>query len=454
VESIINNEYWNVTGGNDPGGVPDWQITVTSQSSMPVDARFFHVSDRVFIRGEAADGTSTLTAWKVQAVTANANDITLDLISENANSNLPAARLANPVKGLLIRGVPNVNDYEEFCDTIPGLNTNDLNQFWLETTRMALACEDERYKQYHKLLMEGNPQYKMFGNIENVEWNKQIGMDFQRRFANAVFYNKKLANQSIASYNSLEQITTPTVASLSIPDEGRCVGRRANAEGVIEQLAECGRVFDLQGQILNLPELHNEIYNMQRVREANGMPADSFDLFTDSYYCKQIENAYINYFRAKAGGDFRLTWDSKAKSNRFGFKFKTIELDWPNVELNLVSHKFFDDLVSAAQASPLVDGKVGREVWLLNMADVKIGVAGSNRVTLSSGDLSDLAKVDSTYLCVMKVARRSQTLTSMTYTVILECPESHLVLQNINGAVPEHVGTSGDAEDFVGTVAA
>lgn len=447
-KSIINNEFWTVSNGTDPGGNYDWQVDVASQSSIPVDVRWFAVGDRVFIEGQAQDGTATRTAWEVGARAVVGNVVRLSLTSQNANSNLDAAKLEDPVTGVLLRGVPNVNDYEEFCAQIPGLNTNNLVPFWLETTRWGM-CVDQRYEKYHKLLREGNPQYKMFGDIEAVQLNKQIGTDFQRRWVNTFFSNKPLPNQDLNNYNSLEQITTPTVANLTLVDEGRCVGRRANAIGVYEQLAECGRVFDLQGQILNLPELFAELYNIQRVREAVGIPSDSIDIFTDSEYCKQIENAMIAYFNAKTGGNSRYVWNMDVKHAKFGFKFRSFELDWPMITINLVTHKYFDDRLAAAKAVSQED--TGRFLWILDFSTIYPGIVGSNRVTLTSGDLSDLAKVDSTYQCVMAVDKRTQSLTSFTWTAVVECPESSLILENIAFDQPEHQGTSGDTEDFYGS---
>jgi len=445
-KSIINNEFWTVSAGTDPGGTPDWQVDVVSQSNMPVDTRWFAVGDRVYIDGQAEDGTATRTAWEVLSSAVASSKVRLTLASQNANSNLDGAKLANPVTGVLLRGVPNVNDYEEFCAQIPGLNTNKLVPYWLETTRWSM-CVDERYEKYHALLRANNPQYKLFGDIEAVQLNKQIGSDFQRRWVNSFFFNKPLANQDLNNYNSLEQITTPTVSNLVLADEGRCVGRRANAVGVYEQLAECGRVFDLQGQVLNLQELFNELYNIQRVREAVGIPTDSIDIFTDSEYCKQFENAMIAYFNQKTGGNSRYVWNMDVKHAKFGFKFRSFELDWPMITINLVTHKYFDDRLAAAKAAG--QEHTGRFLWILDFSTIYPGLLGSNRVTLSSGELKDLAKIDNSFLCKMAVDKRTQTLTSFTWTAVVECPSSSLVLENIAFTQPEHLGESG-GQDFAG----
>ena len=447
-KSIINNKYWTVTGGTDPGGTPDWRVDVESQNDIPADVRWFAVGDRVFIFGESAGGTKTSTAWKVLSATIVGSAVRLGLASQNADSNLSADQLEFPVTGVLTRGTPNVNDYEEFCDQIPGLNTTKLVPFWMETTRSAL-CLDEQYEKYQSLIRENNAYYRTFADIEAVELNKQIGQDFQERWVQNFFFNKPLPNQTLAAYTSLEQITVPTTA-LNIPDEGRCVGRRANAIGVYEQLAECGRVFDLQGQKLNLTEFHQALYQVLRVRESNGQPTDQIDAFMDTYYAKQMEDAYIAYFNAKTGGNSRYNWNMDKKQTKFGFKFRSIELDYPVVTLNIVSHKFFDDQVSAHQAALGADSNSGRSVWILDFAGIYPGIMATNRKVLRTGELEELAKVDASYTCRMAVPKLSRTLTSTTWTAVVECPSSSLILENLSSDVPEHRGASGP-QDYYGT---
>lgn len=451
-KSRINNEYWTVTAGADPGGADDWRIDVASQTGMPSDVRFFNDRMRVYIDGVTSGGTATRTAWKINGTpTVVAGKVRILLTSENTKSNLGtdgSGKLEYPVTGLLVRGTPNVNAYEEWCQEGPGLNNEKLVPFWIEEVRNSM-CDSDLYNQYREYLIDDNPYYAKFVNIPDVEKNRQLGMDWQRRFLNSMFWNKALANQDLNNWRSLPTISTQSSA-LVLPDEGECLGHRANAVGIYEQLAECGQVRDLQGQTLNLPELFRAIYNIIRVRQANGEAADSMDLFTDSYYASRIQQAMVRYFKLKSEDTLHLNFDiTKAPTQgKFGFRFTSYPLDWPAVTLNIISHPFFDDRVSAGLAVSAGIKTVSRMVWILDFAGIYPGIIASDRVVNSTGDLRARAAVDTSYLCVMKVPTRRQTLTSVTYTVVVECPEASLILENISEAIPEHAGESGGLDYY------
>lgn len=457
-KSRLNNEYWTVSDGTDPGGANDWQIDAVSQTGMPSDVRFFNLRDRVYIDGVTAGGTATRTAWRINATpTIVAGKVRILLVSENTDSNLAAAKLESPVTGILVRGTPNVNSYEEWCEEGPGLNNNKLVPFWIEEVRNAM-CSSDLYDQYRDYIIDQNEYYKTFVDVPEVEKNKQLGADWQRRWLNSFFWNKALPNQNLSDWqkadpDGLERINT-AASALALPDEAECVGFRANAIGVYEQLAECGRVRDLQGQVLNLPELFKALYEIQRVRQANNQPADSIDIFVDSYFAKLIQQAMVRYFKSISEDTLAMQYDitNAPTKGKFGFRFTSYPLDWPALTLNVISHPFFDDRVSAGKAVSANMGKVSRFLWILDFAGIYPGIIASERVVNSTGDLQTRAKVDSTYLCVMKVPTRRVTLTSTVYTAVVECPESNLLLENIAETIPEHAAESG-ALDYYGEAA-
>lgn len=462
-QSRVNNEYWAVTGGQaeDPSTAADWEVTVNSQTGIPNDVRFFNIRQRVYINGVTAGGTATHTAWRIFATpTVSGAGILLKLVSENTNSELGATqnvgKLEFPATGLLVRGTPNVNDYEEWCEEGPGVNTEKLVPFWMETVRNSM-CESDLYNQYREAIIDDNPYYKKFVDVPDVQKNKQLGMDWQRRFLSSFFWNKALVNQDLTNYRSLEQITTQTSDILNSPlvgaDEAECVGFRANAVGVYEQLAECGQVKDLQGQVLNLPELFKAIYNIMRVRQANGQPTDSIDLFTDSFYASKIQQAFVRYFKGKSEDTLHMIYDiTKAPTKgKFGFRFSSYPLDWPATTINIVTHPFFDDLVTAGGAISAAMKKASRFLWILDFSGIYPGIIATNRVVNSTGDLQTRAAVDPAYLCVMKVPTRRQTLTSVTYTAVVECPPASLLLENIDEGIPEHSAEYGGL-DYYGDV--
>lgn len=450
----INNEFWAVSGGTDNGnGV--YQFDVASLTSVPADTRWFPAKLRVYISGLTEAGTATRTAWRVTSASVVGGAVRILCASENAASFLAAAKLTLPVTGVLTRGTPNVNDYEQYCTQIPGLNTNQLSPFWIESVRYTF-CEDELLRKYLEAIRQNNPYYKQFADVESVELNRQITEDWQRRHAWAFWFNKPLANQTLLAYDQLEQITVYSDDDagnyMHLPFEGRCIGRRANAPGIYELHAECGRVKDLQGQVLNIPELLTALYNIKRQRESNGIQSNVIEVFTDSFYAVQLAQGFFRYFQTKSEGLLRLNYDLAAKreQNAFGWVWTRFQLDWPNVELRIVSHPFFDDYVDAHTNVSTTLTNAGRFLWILDWSTNYQALIGSNSVTNTSGDIGQIAAVNQNYECVMKVPKRSRKMVSMTYTNVAECPGASLLLENIDPGVPEHELKVTPYDDYYG----
>lgn len=460
--SPINNDYWEVSAGSasvkpdallDAG---DLYCSVASVTNIPADVRSFPVGMRVYIDGTNAGGVSTKTAWRVIEAIAGTGVINLSLASENANSNLDSDKLTVPVTGLLRRGTPNVNGYEKWCAEQPAyLNWKNV-PFWVEETRTSL-CKSSLYDKWKKLVTEGNPLYREFFDLDEISKNRQLSADWQKRWVNSVFWNKALPKQNMTEYDELETIETfPSAAEVTAGEDThglgvdnysvnggytKCVGKRANTVGIYEQLAECGRVFDALGEALNLGALFREIYNMMRVRESNGRPSEQFDLFTDSVTAEAINRAMIGYYDNKSGGMLRLTMpvNSEVKTARFGFNYRSYKLFWPNVTINVITHYFFDDYLNAAATVSAAQETTARVLWILDFAGIYPGILASNRVVHKTGDLQTLAAVNPDFACVMKVPTQEQTLISLTYTVIVECPASNLIIENFSSAVPDYV---------------
>lgn len=449
--SPINNEYWTVQSGMDPGGTPDWRIVVASDTGIPADVRSFPTGMRIFVDGYF-NGTALKSAWEVITATKVGNTVQLDLDDQNAASHLDPDKIyedgvsSGPTVGLVRRGTPNVNDYERWCSEAPAYTNWKNVPFWVETTRTSM-CKSSLYDKWRKLVMEGNALYREFFDLDEISKNRQLAQDWQKRWVNSVFFNKPLANQTMALYDNLTTIdafditTTWTGAELGV-DGGKCVGKRANAVGIYEQLAECGRIFDLQGAKLNLGALFRIIYQIMRVRDSNGRPSSQIDLFTDTATAELFNRAMIKYYNSKSDGMLRLTMpvDGDTKTANFGFNYRSYRLFWPNVTINIVTHYFFDDYLSAAKAAGFED--MARVLWILDFAGIYPGILASNRKVQMTGDLKTLAAINPDFACVMEVPTQEQTLTSLTFTVIVECPASNLILENFSGEVPDEVDDS------------
>lgn len=444
--SAINNAYWAVSGGTSSG--ENWQVDVASTTNIPPDVRSFAVDERVYITGETGGGTKTMTSWKVVSATLINNAVRLVLSPQNSGSYLASSRLASPVTGILTRGTANKNDYEKYCAEPPAyLNWKNV-PFWVETQRTSM-CKSSLYDKFRKLLMEGNPLYREYGDLDEIERNRQLGADWQRRMVETMFWGKPIsANQTLTLYSSLEDIETFDGGSLGV-DGAKCVGKRANMVGIYEQLAQCGRVMDLQGAQLNLISLFNELYNIARTRQGAGKQQSTvIDIFTDNITAEAINQAMISYYLAKSQNTLRVTVpaggnpgvnfnrDQDLQKAEFGFNYRSYNLFYPaNVRINIISHYFFDDYLTA-NSSVSGQSNAGRLLLVLDFSGIYPGIASSNRVVQKTGDLKTLASISPDFGCVLQVPTQEQTLTSVTGTMIVECPAGNLWLENFSSAVP------------------
>lgn len=436
--SPINDEYWNVSAGQASGA--NWQVVVTSNTNIPYSNSAFIVGQRVYIDGITGGGSKTMTAFTVVSATDNGNNTgTLVLAPQNDGSQLPPIRLVKPITGLLRRGTNNVNGYEKFCHEGPSYLTPKNVPSWVETTRWSM-CKSSLYDNWRKLALQ-NPLYREFGDLPEIEKNRQLALDFQKRLVNAMFFNKRISNfQYLTEYTELDPIETYDGSVFGLGTDGsRCVGRRANAIGVIEQLADCNRLYDAQGAQLNLPALFVELYNIMRVREANGHKnPKSIDMFTDSSTAALINLAMLSYYKTQSAGMLSLQYNvnEPSKKAEFGFMFRSYNLIWPpGVTINVITHYFFDDYLAANQAAN--QANAGRVLWILDFSGIYPGVLASRQKILNTGDAQALAAISPDFACVMDVPTRQQKLTEMTYTMVVECPASNLIIENFSNEIPE-----------------
>lgn len=440
--SPINDEYWIVGNGRADGN--NWVIEVTSSTNIPIDLRLFPAGRRVYIDSMTNAGTKASTAWAIVSAVDNGDDTAdLTLTSQNANSFLDVDKLTSPVKGVMTIGSNNVSDYEKFCNEDPSYINWKNVPFWFETTRTSL-CKSSNYDKWRALLLENNPLYREFGDLDDIQRNKQLGRSFQKSFVHNIFFSKPLPNQSLSTYNDLETIDAFDGSQFGLGVDGAtCQGKRANVVGVYEQLAECGQIVDLQGAGLNLPALFRALYNISRVREGIGNKPDTIDIFTDSVTAEAINQAMIKYYSGKSNNTMRMTLSidnavksfntpvaSQPKNAEFGFRYRAYPLQWPALTMNIVTHYFFDDYLSAGARAYGASSNMARVLWILDFAGIYPGILATNKVIAKTGDLKTMASVNSDYACVMKVPTREQTLTSTSYTVVVECPKSNLIIEN------------------------
>lgn len=454
-KSIINAEYWEVIGSI--GTTTTATFYVINRNGIELDPMWFVVGNYIYIASRTAGGSSARTSWEItQAVATTFSGVNVLAITAAGRSSASYSAINQtnlPTRGVLVRGTNNINDFEQWCQNRPALNPNKRVPFWIQTSRYTL-CSDQLYEETFARLVKNNEYFRLFGDVPLAERNRQLGEIAQREWLNSFFWGTRLnSNQTLSLYRSLPQISTFASGDLYLPgSEGRCVGFRANAVGVYEQFLECGRVFDLQGQNLNLLELFDQIYQLVRVRDQNGSSMDThdIDILTDSTTAYNIERAFIAYYKTQYGSNNIQVNVTPGSMDELGMKWNSYRLLWPSgVTLHVVSHFYFDDLAAAATVSGM-EGS-GRFLWLINWAGVYPGIVASNRKQFTSGALTDLAKIDEAFACVMERPTQTVTLNSTTWTAVVECPQEHLVIENFASVIPGSTAKSGVYTDLYET---
>ncbi len=465
-KSIVNTHYWNAFWKADASG--NKQVWMYSQHGIPADPAWFPAGSIVFLTSLGPAGDVIHTAWEVAASPAPTTEtagsgaanglvcVVVELIPQNSASNMPSAKTTLPTVtagnqlGLAVRGVPNVTDYESYCEEIPAINPTQQHQYWLQSTRYSIT-EDSQTELYIQQIVAGNDYYKTFQHVPSVEKNRQITHDFRVRQVNSFFFNKPLANQTLAGWGSLQQVQVPATAALNLPIEAKCVGYRANAVGIFEQLAECGRLFDLQGNKLSIAELVDELYNVWRARNTVGVDANVIEVMTDSRYAILLKKAFMTYVQNQAPtGAVTFNYDiasGGADQGPFGIKFFKFALERPAIELRILFSTEFDDILTAHTSAGF--GDAGRMVWCIDWSAVSKAPVMTNQVVNETGNVSDIAKVDSTFLCVMDTPKIKKRLFSEVMTYILDSPATSFVIEGIQHEEPDQA-SAGSLTDLKG----
>jgi hypothetical protein len=444
-KSVINSEYWAFENGQANGAY--WQIDVRSREGIETNVRWFVPRSRVYLNGLSVGGSTIRTAYRVVtaalATYAGNSVVRLTLVSENENSNLAAAKLGDPTSGFLVRGVSNVSNYEAWCYNRVALNPNKHVPVWYETSRWAM-CVTEQYREWLEYLFENNAYFKAFGDVPLAEQNRQYYEMWQREWVNSAFWNKALENQTLASWKDLETINTASAEDLYLYTEGECIEKRANAVGIYEQLADCGRIIDLLGQTLNLVELFDLLYAIYRARSDQGIPADEIDIMMSSSYAALFQQAMVRYFNDQSDSTARMELGTKSP---LGFRFDSYKLIFPSgVKLNIITHPFFDDIQSVATANSV--DRAGNMLWIIDWTSIYPAVFGSKSVVHTTGDVKDLAKVNATFACVIDHPTREVKLNSQTWGMVVQCGVTSAILEGVGFGIPDHTGKSGDYTDY------
>lgn len=444
-KGVLNPNYWKFTNSSSTPGTSPGSASYThyvdaqSTSSIPADPDWFPVGMEIFISAISSGGSAVRSSYKVvDAVNQSATVTRVYLTSRNAATNLPAAKVQFTTTGIIFRGLNNVQPSEAWCKQIPALNPNQLYLAWIQYTQWSL-CNDEYNRMFKQRIFENNPLYREFIHVEPVEVNAQVARDFKKRLAHAFFFSKPFANQTETGWKNLETVSSTTLSAFT-DVSARVVGRRANMVGVYEQLYECGRVLDLQGARVNFVELQSFLYDIARQREDNGGNGSLIEVVVDSAYRPQFIQALWRYLTGRYEGSIQATiqMPTDTKTN-LGFVFRDFTLDFPaGVTLRVVSHRSFDDLISAHRNASTAIAGAGRWMLLLDWSTIYLAVIETRTVEHTSASPEEWAKFNQTAFCTMDIPQKSVKLYNAQIACVVDCPASSLWIENFSFDVPEH----------------
>jgi hypothetical protein len=464
-ETVINKDHWKISNGwtagaggtypathgtdaqplsdtqlnlTDPsgGGQALRVIRVTSRYGIAMDPNWFRQRSTIHILTRRGNGASEHGQWKVLATASNAALTFCDVVIADMNSGSSEPFNATPISGVIIPGVNNVNDYEKWCQNSPTIDPRKRVPFWVQTFRDA-RCVDSEYCTVFAKLMETNPAFREFGDLPLAERNKQDELNQQKKFVNDFFYNKPIsANQTTVLWESLEAINSTDGAVINVGVGGKLQARRANFVGVREQLRQCDRYFDLTNNPLNLEEFFQLNYDIKRARESQGRKVTDIDWWTDSLFRSRFQTAMMQYYKTMYLDTLRTTIQVNQLNEALGVVYDSYQVKRPGgVRINIMSDEYFDDF-----RDQFADQNIESRGTVLLCLDIGKPGAGSiyyamiaaNRKVFTSANIDQLAKLDSTYRCVMAVPEVEQTLKSETGTVVVECPLNSAWVEGIN----------------------
>ena len=474
-DSVINKDFWAISGGVAKSGYTgnssnaaigganittgplttedlalalggtDRIIRVVTRYGIDLDSKWFVNRDRIHVFN-IANGQTMHGQWKVLASEANDDRTYIDVLVTDENGGSTTPFDLTPVAGVILAGTNNVNDFETFCQNRPTLDPRKRVPYWYKTERWGRRVDSE-YKLVFAKLMETNEAFQQFGDLPLAERNRQDEEERQKRWVNDFFFSKPIsANQTLANWQSLEQITTVQGDVLDVGLSGKLVAFRANPVGVMEQLRACSRIKDLQNNALNFYEFLDENYRIMRSRRSQGRTVDTLDWFTDSQTAARIETAFFNYLKAEYGDILRIQVDEG--SNELGFTWRIYKPKFPaGLKIAIITHEFFDDMVNAFDTENIASA--GRVMWCLDAGKpgpkggtIYPGRISDNRKMRTLGELEQLARLDQTFACTMEYITEDISLISQTWTAICECPSNSCAIIGISDAVPVTTGKS------------
>lgn len=457
-DSVLNDESWTITGGWKTGAASpfdtgslysvtptvtgpitsltggDRVIRVQPKYTLTVDESYFIVGYKVLIQSLVSGVTKTSVYRIVDAQHEAASPPTyVDLLIKAETDDSAAAWFDSSATTGMVRLIPpNVMDVEAFCKNRINVNTKKEVPFWVQTTRQSRKTSSE-YEKVRTNLLKDNAWFAKFVDLSESERNRQDEIKYRRELINMLLFQEAIsANQTLALWKNLEQVNSINSGFTVDPGTGgQLMAYRANLIGVLPQLRDCGQALDWLNTQLDIKTwVETYIYPIYRARQSAGRPARSIDVFTDSDTAAQAEVAFVEWYKDRFGASATINLEANITSgekSEFGFSWRSFKVPTKpaGVVINFIVHEAFDDLKDALGASY---EQAGRYLWTVDFnGSVYPAMVASNYKTHTVGELENLARIDSTFACVMENPTERVAMNSTTLTMVVECPSQSRV---------------------------
>lgn len=332
-------------------------------------------------------------------------------------------------KGSMLILTNSVSDKEAWCYQQPAINNLGLIEYWRQTYRWTHQYNDEYLKALDAPLT--SEFFKKFRTLPIAEQRRQQELLMQKWYFNTVFYGQRISDkQSLSDWTSL-----PTVEDLTNP--GCPLEYKSNTLGIRTQLAECGRVFDMNGGALNIDTIRELAYTLKRERGNDGTDISTIDMMGDRFTKSKLRDVMVRYYKAKYGVDVKINMELGQKlvdslTNRLVFEYDKYDLPDEGVSIAFFTDTYFDDRIGAASALGAGDGTKNRarQLWLLDWSDITVGIHGSRSVSRQTNIADNL------YNCVIDPNINHYKLNSRTIEVQVGNVNRHVVIENFADACP------------------
>lgn len=482
--SVVNNENWAITNGwavasytaGSTGPLTSAQLTASpgtttsapyrvirvvpgygSDYALPVDARYF-LPQHVLHIFSVSSGVALHGQWKVIAAAVNTAATFIDVVIQdqmNDNTDTGYTAESTPTNGLVVVGINNINDYETYCQNRLTLNPLKHVPFWYQTYRNCRRVSSTYLEMFGRLMAD-NGYFEEFGNLPLAEMNRQDERMAQREFAISFLFQDKISvSQRLSGspfWGDLDNILSVTGATVDPGTGSQLIAKRANMIGVLPQLKSCSRYFDNNAATLDIRSwLEDGMYDIFRARESQGRAsARQIDVRMNSTNADEFQMAFVEYSNWKLDDTVRIVIE---QGDNIGVTWNRYKLYKPQgVYLNVIVEMMFDDFansmdqltaanqwsgvpfqtpLTAAQAT--ARGNMALTLDLGKGGTIYPALLESNRTEFLTGQIQDLAKIDTTFACVMKNPTIKTNCTSHTVTAIVECPLNSRWDENFSG---------------------